>query len=133
MDIKSTSVRLAGYVQNGDKVTGDPGMRIKTSRSSGTQFSVGVSASATAEAGVIFARASVTAGLTLTNSWTTNRVEEGSWDIPNNGRRGWISIGSDKYLVTATVMYTDARCNTYPKTVKHYAISSGASFKRGQF
>lgn len=87
MDIKSTSVRLAGYVQNGDKVTGDPGMRIKTSRSSGTQFSVGVSASATAEAGVIFARASVTAGLTLTNSWTTNRVEEGSWDIPNNGRR----------------------------------------------
>lgn len=131
--VKSTVVRNAGYVQNGDRVTGDPGMTIKISRSSGTQFSVGVSASATAEAGLVFARASATAGISLTHSWTTTRTEERSWTVPNNGRRGWISIGSDKYEVTAVIQYSGSRCETSQKTKKFYAISSGASFKIGQF
>ncbi|MGQ4549506.1 hypothetical protein ACUH96_07165 [Dermabacteraceae bacterium P13077] len=127
------SSKIVGYVQQGAKVTGDPGMTISISRSRGTKFSVGLSASATAEAGVLFAKASTTAGVTITNSWTTNRTESGSWKIPNNGRRGWISIGSDKYRVTGKVRYATLSCTHYNKTITRYGISKGASFKRGQF
>lgn len=92
-----------------------------------------MSASATAETGVLFAKTYISAGVTVTNSWVTNRTEEGSWQIPNNGRRGWLSIGSDKYSVTGTVRYATPSCSFYNKTITRDAISQAASFRRGQF
>lgn len=133
VSVSISSVKLIGYVRQGSRVTGDPGMTISISRSVGTTFSAGISASATAEAGVLFAKASVTAGVTVTTSWTTNRTEQGSWTIPNNGRRGWISIGSDKYRVTGRIRYATPSCTFYTKAVTYDGISKGASFKRGQF
>ena len=128
VSVSISSVKLIGYVRQGSRVTGDPGMTISISRSVGTTFSAGISASATAEAGVLFAKASVTAGVTVTTSWTTNRTEQGSWTIPNNGRRGWISIGSDKYRVTGRIRYATPSC-----TILHESCNLRWNQQRREF
>lgn len=133
ISVSNTRSSLIGYVQNGARVVGEPGMTIEISRTIGTTFTVGVSASATVEADMVFAKASATAGFTLTNSWSSTTEYRGSWVIPNNGRRGWISIGSDKYRVTGTVHYVTQRCAYYTRTKTYDAISNDVSFRHGQF
>lgn len=128
---RTVTTKLVGYVQNGNRVTGDPGMTISISREKGTVFKVDVSTSLTGEANVVFAAASQSTGIGIGTEWKTTTTESGSYQIPNGKRRGWISIGSDKYEVTSRVTYSGKNCRTSIKTVTHYGISKGASFKRG--
>lgn len=93
---------------------------------------VGANVSASADANLIFAKASASISVNITNSWTASQEVSGSWHIPNNGRRGWIAVGNDKYRVTGTVKYQRPNCSVYTKQVSFDGISTDISYKHGQ-
>ncbi|WP_029146015.1 hypothetical protein [Microbacterium luticocti] len=129
---KVTKATYLGFHQDGPRVTGPGGTTISISRGAGTTFSVDVSASATAEAGVIFAKASATLGISVSNTWTSNTTYRDSWAIPKSYSRGYLAIGNPKYRITATVTYQSPNCTTYTRTKNYDGITHDIDFDNGK-
>lgn len=120
------------YIQPGDRAWGRAGTTISVTKSKGTSFTAATSASATAEAGLIFTKASAQFGLTLTKGWTTDTSFSDSFAIPKGGKSyGWIGVGTGSYAVTSKVTYWNENCSTSTVTKAYIARDRDVHFDNG--
>jgi len=80
------------YGSGGGTITIEKGESVETGGS--------LSATTTAEAGVVFAKASVSVGVTISKSWSTSLSKSYSWTVPSARTSGWIEMGSVGYKIT---------------------------------
>lgn len=69
-----------------------------------------ISGTTTAEAGVIFAKASVSVGVTIKKDWTNSVTRAYSWPVPSKQSTGWIEAGHRAYYVSYKQYRVDANC-----------------------
>lgn len=68
------------------------------------------------EANAIFAKASVSVGVTIKKDWTSSVTRGYKWTVPSNQNPGWIEAGHRAYNVNYIKRQIVAPCNV--KTVK---------------
>lgn len=120
------------FIQAGDRAWGRAGTTISVTKSKGTSFAAAGSASATAEAGMVFAKASTQFGLTLTRGWTTDTSFSDSFAIPKGGKPyGWIGVGTGSYKVKSKVTYWNENCSTSTVTKTYVARDKDVHFDNG--
>ena len=61
-----------------------------------------ITGTTSAEAGVIFAKASVSVGVTIKKDWTSSVTRSYSWKVPSTQSTGWIEAGHHAYKVSYT-------------------------------
>ncbi|MGO4596932.1 hypothetical protein [Terrabacter sp. 2RAF25] len=61
-----------------------------------------ITGTTSAEAGVIFAKASVSVGVTIKKDWTSSVTRAYAWKVPSTQSTGWIEAGHHAYKVTYT-------------------------------
>ena len=129
---RSVSAKYVKFHED-ERVTGGPGETISISQEKGQTFSVAVSASMTAEAGVLLAKASATTGISLTTQWTASRTYSSSWTVPKSYTRGYLAIGNPEYSVRGVVKYSNTQtCQTFNKTVTVRGIKKEVAFAHGR-
>jgi hypothetical protein len=80
------------------RVYGDPGTTVSISRGTTNTITGSISTVSEAEAGVIFAKASVSLGISVAKSKSVTTTVGGSYKIPGSAsKRGWIELGSMGY------------------------------------
>jgi hypothetical protein len=70
-----------------------------------------ITGTTSAEAGVIFAKASVSVGVTIKKDWTSSVTRSYSWKVPSTQSTGWIEAGHHAYKVSYTKKTLVAPCN----------------------
>lgn len=81
----------------GASVSGDGGITLSLSRSKTYTVTGTISGSTSAEAGVIFAKASATVGASVALSHSSTITSGGTWTVPSNWAGGRLTAGSMKY------------------------------------
>lgn len=84
-----------------------------------------ITGTTSAEAGVIFAKASVSVGVTIKKDWTSSVTRSYSWKVPSSQSTGWIEAGHHAYKVNYVKKTIVAPCNV--KTVKTGSIVGNTS------
>lgn len=97
--VSTTSV----YVGNIDeRVYGKSGGTLTISKGTTQTWSGSITGTTTAEAGVIFAKASASVGITISSSRTQSLTVGYSWTVPSTQSTGWIEAGNRGYNVKYT-------------------------------
>ena len=93
----------------------------------GRQVTTGgsISGTTTAEAGVIFAKASVQVGVTVHRDWSNSVSHTYSWTVPSTQRVGWLEAGHRAYWVSYSKKVLSWPCT--PRVVKSGKILGNTS------
>lgn len=84
-----------------------------------------ITGTTSAEAGVVFAKASVSVGVTIKKDWTSSVTRSYTWTVPSSQNPGWIEAGHRAYNVNYIKRQIVAPCNV--KTVKTGSILGNTS------
>lgn len=87
-----------------------------------------ITGTTTAEAGAIFAKASVSVGVTIKKDWTNSVTRSYSWKVPKTQSTGWIEAGHRAYRVAYTKKTIVAPCNVAKKTGRILGNTSNIMF-----
>lgn len=115
----------------GDKSTrtyGQSGGTISIALGESVTTGGSITGTTSAEAGVIFAKASVSVGVTIKKDWTNSTTRSYSWKVPKAQKTGWIEAGHRAYAVSYTKNTIVAPCNVKKKTGKIVGNTSNIQF-----
>lgn len=91
------------YIANGtSRIYGSAGGTLTIAAGTSKTISGSLQTTASAEAGVVFAKASVSVGVTIGLSKTVTTTNSYSWVVPANQNPGWIELGSAGYQISWT-------------------------------
>jgi hypothetical protein len=110
---------------------GDAGTVVYVERNTSYTITGSIAGSTTVEAGVIFAKASVQVGASVSNAKTVSTSTGASWRVPSNQHRGWLEMGALGYDVAwYKKVWNSGKCRwtiIKGKTVK--GVTASAWFK----
>lgn len=104
-------INSGGYA--GDSTTrtyGAGGGTISISRSESVSFSSSITGTVAAEAGVIFAKASVSVGITIGRTADTTLSKSYSYTVPASQTSGWVEMGFRGYRINYDKGYYASPC-----------------------
>jgi uncharacterized membrane protein len=118
-----STAQTAAYIaaKSGDRIYGDAGVTLTIAKGTTHTFSGSLTGTTTAEAGVIFAKASLAVGLTVGYSRAATTTQGGSWTVPSNQNPGWLEMGDHAYNVKYTKYHYASPCtkvNDKTNTIK---------------
>jgi len=108
-DVSISSVTTV-FLPGTYSVGGPSGMTLTISKGVSSSVTGTISASVTAQAGVIFASASTTLGVSLALSQTVTDSVGGSMVVPSNVASGYLTLGSVGRSFTATATQYNNNC-----------------------
>ena len=83
------------YIRAKDgRVYGDSGITLSISKGVSKTIGGSVTGTASAEAGVIFAKASASLAISVQGSRTTTTTFSGTWTVPKSQKTGWLEVGT---------------------------------------
>lgn len=115
-------------VYRGDRTTrtyGASGGELEITLGESVTTGGSITGTTSAEAGVIFAKASVSVGVEIRKDWTNSVTRAYRWTVPSSQREGWIEAGHRAYNVTYSKKQIVAPCNV--KLVKSGTILGNTS------
>jgi len=84
-----------------DRLYGDPGILLEISKGESSSISGSITGTTTAEAGIVFAKASVAVSISISKEKTVTTTKGGSWRVPKKAKkRGWLEMGALGYNIT---------------------------------
>lgn len=106
-----TTTQYTKYIGNSStRVYGASGGTLTISAGKQTTVSGSLQGTASAEAGVIFAKASASVGISIGLSKTVTVTNSYSWKVPASQSVGWIELGSAGYQITWSKGYYSTPC-----------------------
>ena len=124
--VSYTTSQTATYRGDGTTRTyGQAGGELEISLGESVSTGGSISGTTTAEAGVIFAKASVSVGVEIRKDWTNSVTRAYRWTVPSTQPTGWVEAGHRAYNVSYTKTQIVAPCSV--KTVKVGTIVGNTS------
>lgn len=101
--VQYNTTQSVSYITDGaSRIYGSPGGTLTIASGTSKAISGSLQTTASAEAGVVFAKASVSVGVTIGLTRTVTTTNSYSWVVPADQNPGWIELGSAGYQINWT-------------------------------
>jgi hypothetical protein len=87
------------FVGSGQRVYGQSGGTITITKGTTKTISGSITGTTSGEANIIFAKATVSVGVTIGGSYAVTVTNAYSWQVPANQANGWVEMGSAGYRI----------------------------------